>query len=173
MLAVVAGLLFAIPWAAQVAGAVGGDAGARPALWHELHAIAGVAFALSLLELRARYRGWFGPASRIALALAVASAAAFGVANVGEVLALGDVFVPLYGVALVALSVALIGVAVTTPTLPRPVPALLVFTGIAFPATIPLNWIPGAAGPIAVASALLGYGLLWAALGFVQLSRTP
>jgi hypothetical protein len=173
MLAVVGGLVFAIPWAAQVAAAVGGDLGGRPVLWHELHAIAGVAFALSLLELRRRYRGWFTPSGRIALALAVASAAAFALANLGEVLALGEVFVPLYGISLLALSVALIGVAVSTPTLPRPVPVLLLFTGIAFPATLPLNVLPAPAGPIAAAASLLGYGLLWAVLGFVQLSRIP
>lgn len=173
MLAVVGGLLFAIPWAAQVAGMIGGDGDARPVLWHELHAVAGVAFALSLLEIRARYRGWFTSSGRIALALAVASAAAFAVANAGEVLRLGDVFVPLYGVSLVALSAALIGIAVTTPTLPRPVPVLLIFTGIAFPAGLPLALIPSPAGVIAGTLGLMGYGLLWAALGFVQLSRTP
>jgi hypothetical protein len=173
MLAVVGGLVFAIPWAAQVAAAIGGDLGGRPVLWHELHAIAGVAFALSLLELRRRYRGWFTPSGRIAVALAVGSAAGFALANLGEVLALGAVFVPLYGLSLLALSVALIAVAAATPTLPRPVPVLLVFTGIALPATMALNVVPPPVGTVVVAVALMGYGLLWAVLGFVQLSRTP
>jgi len=173
MFAVMAGLLFAIPWASAVAAVIGGDPAPQPALWHELHTLAGMAMALSLVELRARYRGWFTPPGRIVLSLAVASAAAFTLANAGEVLGLGEVFVPLYGVSLLALSAALIAVAVTTPTLPRPVPFLLVLAGIAFPAALPLAVIPPPAGQVAVAVALLAYGLLWAALGFVQLSRTP
>lgn len=173
MFAVLAGLVFAIPWASAVAAFIAGDPRGEAALWHELHTLAGVAMALSLVELRARYPGWFTPLGRVVMSAAVASAAAFTIANAGEVLELGEIFVPLYGVSLLALSAALIGVAVTTPTLPRPLPALLVLLGIAFPATLPLAVIPPPTGQVVVSVALLGYGLLWAALGFVQLSRTP
>lgn len=173
MFAVIAGLLFAIPWAGLVAGTVGGETGARPVLWHEAHALAGIGFALALLELRNRYRGWFTASGRIALSLAVASAAGFAVANAGEVFGQGDPFPVLYSVSLIALSASLLGVAVSTPTLPRPIPVLLVFIAIALPAVMALNAVPPPAGPPLVAAALMGYGLLWAGFGFVQLSRTP
>jgi hypothetical protein len=171
--AVIAGLLFAIPWASGVAGSLAGDAGARPMLWHELHAIAGIGFALSLLELRQRYRGWFGAPGRTLLVLAVASALAFALANGAEVLGFGGPFIPLYGVSLIALTAGLIGVAVTTRTLPPPLPLLLAVTGIALPAALLIAAIPPPAGVIVGTVALMAYGLLWAALGFVQLSRNP
>lgn len=167
--AVIAGLLFAIPWGSAVASLLAGDPTAAPVLWHELHAVAGAGFVLALLELRSRYRGWFGTRGRILLSLAVAGAAAFTAANVGEVLGLGAFFVPLYGVALIGLSSGLVGVGLTTRTLPRPLPVLLVATGLAFPAALTL----GLLGPVVGLAALMGYGLLWAGLGFVQLSRNP
>jgi hypothetical protein len=172
--AVLAGLLFAIPWAGWIAT---GDPGADPTLWHELHALAGIGFALSLLELRRRYRGWFTMTGRIALSVAVASAVGFVVANAGELLGASGFLGELYGISLLALSAALIAVSVTTPTLPRPLPLLLIATGVALPAILALNLVlplSGAAfGPTLAGAALMGYGLLWAALGFVQLSRTP
>lgn len=171
--AVIAGLVFAIPWAGLIAAQAAGDPAAAPTMWHPLHALAGAGFALALLELRFRYPRWFGTTARIALSLAVASAAAFAIANLGEIFGLGQAFAVLYGVSLIALSTAVIGVAVTTPTLPRPLPVLLVFIGIAFPAVVALQVVPPPAGPIAYAAALMGYGLLWASFGFVQLSRTP
>jgi hypothetical protein len=171
--AVIAGLLFAVPWASAVAGLLGGDAGAGPVLWHELHAIAGLGFALSLLELRQRYRGWFDARGRMLLIVGVASAVAFAVANAAEVLGFGGLFVPLYGVALIALTGGLIGIATTTRTLPRPLPLLLALTGVAFPAALLLAAIPPPAGAVVGNVALMGYGFLWTTLGFVQLSRNP
>ena len=167
--AVIAGLLFAIAWASAVANLLAGDPEATPVLWHELHAVAGVGFVLALLELRGRYRGWFETRGRILLSLAVASAVAFTAANVGEVLGLGAFFVPLYGVALIGLSLGLVGVGLTTRTLPPPLPSLLAATGVGFPAALTLSLL----GPIVGFAALMGYGLLWAGLGFVQLSRNP
>ena len=167
--AVIAGLLFAIPWSSAVAGLLGGDPAAAPVLWHELHAVAGVGFVLALLELRNRYRGWFETRGRILLSLAVASAVAFAAANAGELLGLGAFFVPLYGVALVGLSLGLIGVGLTTRTLPPPLPVLLVATGVAFPVALLL----ALAGPIVGFAGLMAYGLAWSGLGFVQLSRDP
>lgn len=169
----IAGLLFAIPWASAFAGQLAADPAARPVLWHELHAVAGVGFALSLLELRARYRGWFTTPGRILLSVAVASALAFAAANAGELLSLGAFFAPLYGVALVGLSIGLIGTALATRTLPRPLPLLLLLTGAFFPASLVLAVITPPLGLIAGYAALMGYGLLWAGLGFVQLSRNP
>lgn len=167
--AVIAGLLFAIPWASAVAGLVGADPEARPVLWHELHAVAGAGFVLALLELRNRYRGWFETRGRILLSLAVASAVAFTAANVGELLGLGELFVPLYGVAMLGLSIGLVGVGLTTRTLPPPLPVLLVVTGVAFPAALTF----GLLGPVVGFAALMAYGLLWTGFGFVQLSRNP
>jgi hypothetical protein len=171
--AVIAGLVFAIPWAGVIAATAAGDPAPTPALWHPLHTLAGAGFALALVELRFRYPGWFGPSSRIAVTLAIASAVAFALANGGEVLGLGQAFTVLYGISLIALSAAVIGVAVTTPTLPRPLPVLLIFIGIALPAVMALQVLPPPTGPAVAAAALMGYGLLWAAFGFVQLSRTP
>lgn len=169
MFAVIAGLVFAIPWASAVANLLGGDAEAAPVLWHELHAVAGAGFVLALLELRNRYRGWFETRGRILLSLAVAGAVAFTAANVGELLGLGGSFIPLYGVALIGLSLGLVGVGLTTRTLPAPLPVLLVATGLGFPAALTLALI----GPVVGFAGLMGYGLLWAGLGFVQLSRNP
>jgi hypothetical protein len=171
--AVIAGLLFAIPWASVVAGILAGDPAARPVLWHELHAIAGVGFALSLLELRARYRGWFTTVGRLLLSLAIASGLAFAAANAGELVRLGALFAPLYGVALVGLSIGLVGTALATRTLPRPLPLLLVLTGAFFPASLILAVVTPPLGLIAGYMALMGYGLLWTGFGFVQLSRNP
>jgi hypothetical protein len=169
--AVIAGLLFAIPFAGMVAAEAGGAADARPVLWHPLHAVAGVGFALALVELRRRYLGWFLPRSRIALSLAIASALALALGSAGW--ALGQVFAPaapLYYLGLFGLSAGLVATGLTTRTLPSPLPELLVATGIAFPATLVLAFtLP----PLASTVALMGYGLLWSAFGFVQLSRTP
>ncbi len=174
MFAVIAGLSFAIPWAGWIAA---GDPAADPTLWREMHALAGIGFTLSLLELRRRYSGWFKTTGRIALSVAVASAVAFAIANAGELLGAGGLLGELYGISLLALSGALIVVAISTPTLPRPLPALMSATGVALPAILALNLVPqlmGAPfGPALAGAALMGYGLLWAAFGFVQLSRTP
>lgn len=169
----IAGLVFAIPWAGFIAASSGGDTAAQPTLWHPLHAIAGAGFALALMELRFRYPGWFKTSGRAAVALAIASAAAFAIGNAAEAFGMGQPFDIVQGISLIALSAAVLGIAVTTPTLPRPLPVLLVFIGIAFPAVMALEAVPGQTGQLASAAALTGYGLLWAAFGFVQLSRTP
>jgi hypothetical protein len=167
--AVLAGLLFAIPFAGLVAASAGGDLDAQPVMWHELHTLAGLGFALALVELRRRYQGWFLTWSRIALSLAVASAVAVAIASTAW--ALGQpAFATLYYLALLGLSIGLVATGLTTRTLPGPLPELLVATGIAFPATVVIAFTLPA---VASTAALMGYGLLWAGLGFVQLSRTP
>jgi hypothetical protein len=168
--AVLAGLLFAIPFAGLVAASAGGDPDARPVMWHELHTLAGLGFALALVELRRRYQGWFLTGSRIALSLAIASAVAVAIASAGWALGQALPFGALYFIGLFALSGALVAVGLTTRTLPRPLPELLVALGIAFPATLVIAF---ALPPLASTVALMGYGLLWAAFGSVFLSRTP
>ena len=138
-------------------------------LWHELHALAGAGFALALIELRRRYLGWFLTLSRIALSLAIASALAVAIGSAGW--AVGPFpLAPLYYLGLFGLSAGLVATGLTTRTLPSPLPALLVATGLAFPVTLVAAFtLP----PLVSTLALMGYGLLWSVLGFVQLSRNP
>lgn len=160
MLAIAAGLAFALPWAGALALGVAGAADPRPVVWHEAHALAGVLFAGALLDLRARQRRPLSPTARVAFALAVASAAAFAIANAGELAALGEIFVPLYGVAMLALSAALIGIGLAATSLDRPIRSLLIAMGVTFVVALPLGVLPALGYAV-----LVLYGALWVALG--------
>lgn len=173
MLAILGGLAFALPWAGHLALFASGASDPRPVLWHEAHAVAGILFTGALLEIRARHARMLSNGARIAVIAAIASAVGLAIANAGEVAALGEIFVPLYGIAMLGLSGSLLALGLTARSVPRPMGSLLTAIGVAFLASLPLGALPEPAGVLIGYSALVGYGLLWVALGAVILRLRP